>query len=272
MKSKTITGGVVVGVIMTLTFSMPLWAAEGKKPTDLNAEKIEKPKETKSPAPETTIKFPGPKISTFSCESLIRGYNTHLFDGFGAYLSVTCGISAKQGLRKFEILFNRHRIYEETFSLVGPMVTNKTYRDLRIDPSPARPARSGPYNLQARVEDSLGAVATRDIRLICDMERPTIHSVRPANGETVYKDGESVDITFEFDVSDDFSGVYFVYMGGWYGSVRDYTPPFSITFRDIERDTHFDVEVVDREGNIQPYNLDVYVRPRRALSPGPSGP
>jgi hypothetical protein len=228
MKRSGLLMGVVVGVVMILTLSMPLWAAEGKKPTDLNAEKVEKPKDTKSPAPQTTIKFPGPKISAFSCESLTGGYNIRLFGG--RFLSVTCAISARQGLRKFEILFRGHRVHEETFALIGPMVSNRSYRDLRLDLSPGRPGRSGRYTLQARVEDRLGAVVTRDIRLRVDMENPRITSIRPACGSTVHVLTTPTSITFEIDATDDFSGVKKVVLQvDPVERYEDTTAPYSIT-------------------------------------------
>jgi hypothetical protein len=276
MRVKTITGGVVVGVVVSLALSMPLWAAESKKQKEIGVEKIEKPKDTKTLEPETTIRFPGPKINAFSSKSLTDDYNIELFSGMPGCptcrVSVDCNISARQGLRSFEIFFRGHRVHEETFSLLGPIVSNRTYRDLRLDLSPHRPAHSGAYILQARVEDRLGAVATKDIRLRCDMERPTIHSIRPADGETIYMDGGSVDITFEFDVSDDFSGISAVWMGGWYGSVTDRTPPFSITIRNIERDTGFDIQVLDGAGNVRSDYLSVHVTPRPASLPGPGLP
>ena len=118
----------------------------------------------------------------------------------------------------------------------------------------------------------LSSAATRDIRLRCDMERPTINSIRPADGETIYRDGGSVDITFEFDVSDDFSGISAVWMGGWYGSVTDRTPPFSITIRNIEHDTYFDIQVLDGVGNVRSDGLSVHVTPRPASLPGHARP
>jgi hypothetical protein len=254
MKRSGLLMGVVIGVVMALTFSMPLWAAEGKKPTDINTEKIEMQKDTKSPAPETTIKLPGPKINAFSCESLSGGYNILLFNGSEA-LSVTCRISAKQGLRKFEILFNGDRIYEESFPLMGPMVKNKSYRDLRIDPSPARPGRSGRYTLQARVEDRLGAVATRDIRLRVDMENPTITSINPPCGSDILVLTTPTSITFEIDATDDFSGVQKVVLQVGLGDrYEDTTAPYRITVPIDRIPPHClfrydEFRVIDNEGN-----------------------
>ncbi|MBN1255758.1 MAG: hypothetical protein JXA50_10840 [Deltaproteobacteria bacterium] len=273
MKDKTITWGVVVALAVSLALSMPLWAAQSTKQKELDAEKVEKPKEKLEPLPHTTVRLPGPKINEFSCESLTDDYNILLFCGAPSddyRVSIDFDIFARQGLSSFEILFRGHQVYHETFG--GPIVSSRSGRDLKLDLSPHRPARSGTYTLQAKVVDRLGQAATRDLRLRCDMERPTIHSIRPADGETIYKDGGSVDITFEFDVSDDFSGISAVWMGGWYGSVTDTTPPFSITIRDIERDTGFDIQVLDGAGNVRSDYISVHVTPRPASLPGSARP
>jgi hypothetical protein len=185
-------------------------------------------------------------------------------------ISVNFNIYARQGLRSFEIFFRGHQVHEEIFG--GPAVSSRGCSDLRLDLTPHRPPRSGSYTLQAKVVDRLGAVATKDIRLRCDMERPTINSIHPADGETIYRDGGSVDITFEFDVGDDFSGISAVWMGGWYGSVTDRTPPFSITIENIERDTGFDIQVLDGTGNVRSDYISVNVTPRPARAPGPGLP
>ena len=268
MKRSGLLIGVVIGVVVSLALSMPLWAAEGKKPTD--AEKVEKPKDTKSPAPGTTIKFPGPKIDSFSCESLNGGYNIRFFGG--RFLSVNCDISAVQGLRKFEIFFRGHRIHEESFSLAGPMVTSQNYRDLRLDPSPGRPGRSGYYTLQARVVDRLGAVATKDIRLRVDMENPRITSIDPPCGSDIFVLTTPTSITFDVNATDDFSGIQKVVLRvDLVERYEDSTAPYRITVPIDRIPSHClfrydEFQVIDNEGNfssIMYHECEYYIKMRR---------
>jgi len=284
MKINAIASMIIVSVILSLVLGVPLWAAEMKKQTAPVAEavkaqpqqqkqstdpikKIEPLSKPTPPKPDA----PGPIINKFTCKSLTKGYNEILFDG-PAFdpnnrLSVDYDISASQGLQKLEITLGGNRVYEENFVFGRPAVTSTNRRDLRLDVTAVPIARSGFYQLQLTVWDLRGRVINKEIRLRCDLERPKINSIRPANGETVYLDGGSVDITFEFNVSDDFSGISAVWMGGFYGSFTDTTSPFSITIRNIERDASFDIQVVDGEGNVKSDYITVHVVPRRASMP-----
>jgi hypothetical protein len=135
------------------------------------------------------------------------------------------------------------------------MVKNKKYRDLRIDPSPGRPARSGHYTLQARVEDRLGAVATRNIRLRVDMGYPRITSINPPCGSDILVLTTPTSITFEIDATDDFSGVKKVVLQvDPVERYEDTTAPYSITvpIDRIPPHCHFrfdEITVIDNEDN-----------------------
>jgi hypothetical protein len=270
MKVKTVTWGVIVAVAVLLGLGMPLQAVEKNVQTEMKAigEKAEKAKPKPSPI------LAGPKINKFTCRSLTKGYNLMLFKGpafdTNNRLSVNYDIYAGRGLQKIEITFDGNRVYEKTF--LRPAVLSAKLSDLRINMTSVPIDRSGYYPLRLTVWDLSGKTASKEIRLRCDIERPTINGIRPANGETVYRDGGSVDVTFAFDVSDDFSGVSAVWMGGLYGSATDTTAPFSITINNIDRDTGFDIQVVDVEGNVKSDYIEIHVAPRPASLPAPAKP
>ena len=291
MKPQAIKCGVVIGLVVSVVLSMPLWAAQSTKQKKLDTEKIDKPQETKSPipTPDTTLRLPGPKINEFSCESLTGGYNINLFGGpacVNCRLSVNFDIYARQGLRKFEITFRGHQVHEENFG--GPAVSSRSCRDLRLDLASHRPARSGTYTLQARVVDRSGQTTTKSIRLRCDMERPRITNVVPRDGETIYADGARAAITFEITASDDFSGIqevrvtslYFIGSGGGivpdnYFRGSDTTAPYHITINGIEplREWRWHISATDRAGNIGEYGfIDLHLTPRPVRLPGPVRP
>ena len=136
---------------------------------------------------------------------------------------------------------------------------------MRLDLSPCGPPRSGYYTLDARVTDRLGQSTTRSIRLRVDTERPTITSILPNEGQTVYADGVSANITFEITARDDFSGLKSVWMGGRAGTAIDTTAPFGITFNNVPiGETGFDIQVLDNEGNVRSDCTSVKVVPRPA--------
>ena len=211
--------------------------------------------------------LPKPEIRAFSCESLSDGYNLMLFGGppgcADCRINVSFDIFARSGLSKFEIRFRDNLLHEENF--LGPPVSGRSCRVLRLDLSPYDPPRSGYYDLDAKVIDRLGQSTTRSLRLRVDMERPTITAISPADGQTIYADGGSATVTFQIDARDDFSGIKAVWMGGYAGSITDTTAPFRITFNNVRiGDAGFDVQVVDNEGNVRSDYTSVRVRPRPA--------
>ncbi len=214
------------------------------------------------------MQFPRPVIREFSCESLTDGYNLMLFGGppgcADCRINVIFDIFARGGLSKFEIRFRDNLVHEENF--LGPPVSSRSCRVLRLDLSPYDPPRSGYYDLVAKLVDRLGQSVTRSVRLRVDLERPTITSIVPNNGEIVYADIESATITFEITARDDFSGVKAVWMGGLAGSMTDNTAPFRITFNNVRvGEAGFDIQVLDNEGNVRSDYTSVSVRRRPAV-------
>jgi hypothetical protein len=277
LKKKTITLLVVAGVMLSLALGMPLFADQNKKQNEpgIEVRKSELPKQKAvKPLPEAAMRLAGPIINEFSCASLTGGYNINLFGGpacANCRLSVTFDIHASQGLNKFEITFHGRTVHEENFG--GPAVSNRSARDMRLDLSPYRPESSGTYMLQAKVWDRRGQVAAKSITLRVDMQRPRIASVRPANGETIYADGRSANITFEIAASDDFEGIREVNVMSvanadvpdnfYRGS--DATSPYSITISSVPLgEWSWSIMATDRAGNITEYeriNLHITTRP-----------
>ena len=189
-------------------------------------------------------------------------------------LSVNFNIYASQGLSSFEITFRGHRVHHVRF---GGLVSSRSVRDLRLDLSPHRPARSGTYTLEAKVVDRRGKVATKSIRLRVDMEPPTITSIRPPNGSTVYVLTNPASITYEIEASDHFSGVKKVVVEvDMVERYEDSTPPYRITVPNVRVSPEPErcwwspdsIKVEDNEGNYSslPYNeceLCVVLRPMR---------
>jgi hypothetical protein len=152
------------------------------------------------------------------------------------------------------------------------------------------PSASGTYKFKAKVVDRLGKVATsKSILLNIDTELPTITSIRPGDGETIYIhdvwpvdggtiyiDGDRADISFEITASDTYSGIEFVqvipakadppftYLRG---EGTDTTPPYRITVPDIKCGEHvFRVNVVDRACNCSYRDVRITVQPRPPVS------
>jgi len=267
MKKNTVVTMLLVVLALSLAAGTSLRAAD--KPsskvkrvqTEVTAQKAEA-------LTRNQMRFPRPEIREFSCESLTDGYNIMLFGGppgcADCRINVSFDIYARGALSKFEILFRGNLLHEENF--LGPPVTGRSCRVLRLDLSPYDPPRSGFYNLDARVTDRLGQTTTRTLRLRVDMERPTITAVSPSSGLTIYADGGSATVTFQIDARDDFSGIKSVWMGGFPGSIVDTTAPFRITFENVPiGNAGFDVQVVDNEGNVRSDYAEVRVRPRPAV-------
>jgi hypothetical protein len=267
MQRNSTIATLVVVLVLSLATGTSLRAAEQPAP---KAPRVaaEVGVQNREALRRNQMRLPIPEIREFRCESLSEGYNLMLFGGSpgcaDCRINVSFAIFARSGLSKFVIRFRDQLLHEENY--LGPPVTSRSCRVLRLDLSPFDPPRSGYYNLDATVTDRRGQSTTRSIRLRVDMERPTITAISPADGQTIYADGGSATVTFLIDARDDFSGIKAVWMGGYAGSTTDTTAPFRITFTNVRiGDTGFDVQVVDNEGNVRSDYTSVHVRPRPAM-------
>jgi hypothetical protein len=210
-----------------------------------------------------------PDIPRFSAESTTGGYNLQLLDRRCDSCRVRVNITVSDsGADLSSLVFSLGSRVIETIRPAGRSYSNN---NLRLNISGTRFARSGNYDLKVKATNVVGQSRTRTISLPMDIRRPSITSVTPANGATVYADLSKANITFEVTATDDV-GIDNAWVehhprdAFWKG--EDGSPPYRVTISGVDEGIHrWSVGATDHQGNFNGVLRTIHVRRRPIVRP-----